>query len=97
MKILLREGGLLEIPARLLKRFRFTVDTPFGLAAPHARLMWLVNEPDRLPAGATEDNLKLTGTLDSLSVADIFSLLNMSQRSGVIVFLFEQGEKKRLV
>lgn len=93
MKILLREGGLLEIPARLLKRFRFTVDTPFGLAAPHARLMWLVNEPDRLPAGATEDNLKLTGTLDSLSVADIFSLLNMSQRSGVIVFLFEQGEK----
>ncbi len=93
MKVNLLDGGLVRIPARLLKQFRLTVDSLFGLIAPHQRLMWLVHEPERFSFNADLSKLKLTGYVESIGVADMFSTFNMSQRTGALAFLMDDVEK----
>lgn len=93
MKTTLQAGGLLSLPARLLKKFRLAPGADFEVLALNRRLFWLLHEPENTGFSADPKSLTMTGNVSAIGVADLFSILNMGQHTGALVFMRDDSEK----
>ncbi len=98
----LESGGILKLPAGLMRQLRAPVGTRFAVVPAGDAMLWLFREDEDEPEGlAWSDHCTLAGRIGSFGIADLFGALNMSQKTGVVVFrhgglhkevFFDRGE-----
>ena len=92
-RVILESGGELTLPGPVLRQLRLHQPEPF-LAFPQGR-----HAVQLLRAGMTFGSIKkvqevvLSGDLERFGIADLFSLVNMSRRSGLLLIIAEAAQK----
>lgn len=98
----LESGGTLKLPSGLLRQMRAPVGTKFAVVPAGDAMIWVFREDEDQPSAlAWADHCTLAGKIGSFGIADLFGALNMSQKTGAVVFrhgdthkevFFERGE-----
>lgn len=101
-RIVIEAGGTLTLPPRILRELRAPVGTEFSARTAGTHLLLLFREHESVPEMAQwVPKCSLVGSISTFSIADLFSTLNMGQKTGVILFesaghakrvYFERGE-----
>ena len=83
----IQSGGLLKLPPQVLRQMRAPVGTRFGLIPAGENLAILFRDNESAPEmRAWLPHCTFVGLIGSFGIADLFSTINMSQKSGVLVF-----------
>lgn len=92
-RLVLESGGELTLPGPVLRRLRLHQPEPF-LAFPQGR-----HAVQLLRAGVTLGSVQkvreaaLSGDLERFGIADLFSLVNMSRRTGLLLIVADAAQK----
>lgn len=92
-RIVLESGGELTLPGPVLRRLRLHQPEPF-LAFPQGR-----HAVQLLRSGVTLGSIRkvreaaLSGDLERFGIADLFSLVNMSRRTGLLLIVADAAQK----
>jgi hypothetical protein len=86
-------GGDLRLPASALRHLRLLRPERFAVFSEGRQLVHLI----RVDAGPETllhaERISLSGSIEGFGIADLFSLLNMSRRSGMLLLVSEQARK----
>ncbi|HBL27739.1 MAG TPA: hypothetical protein DD490_12955, partial [Acidobacteria bacterium] len=85
--------GSLTLPPWTLAQLRLLRPEPFLVLADGSHAVHLIRAGSGPPALLQAERITLQGSLEGFGIADLFSLLNMSRRSGMLLLISEQIQK----
>ena len=100
-RIEIEAGGVLRLPPGLMRVMRAPLGTVFSPLAAGQNALILFREDEQQMLRVNPQDCALLGRIGAFGVADLFSTINMSQKSGMLMFesgpvvkrvFFESGE-----
>ncbi|HEX4964006.1 MAG TPA: DUF4388 domain-containing protein [Thermoanaerobaculia bacterium] len=86
-------GGELTLPDGVLHELRLLRPEPFLVFSEGRQFVHMIRADAGPAALLKAERVSLQGNLESFGIADLFSLLNMSRRSGLLLLIAEQAQK----
>jgi hypothetical protein len=86
-------GGELTLPDSVLHELRLLRPEPFLVFSEGRQFVHMIRADAGSGALLKAESISLQGNLESFGIADLFSLLNMSRRSGLLLLIAEQAQK----
>jgi hypothetical protein len=86
-------GGELTLPESVLHELRLLRPEPFLVFSEGRQFVHMIRADAGSGALLKAESISLQGNLESFGIADLFSLLNMSRRSGLLLLIAEQAQK----
>jgi len=86
-------GGELILPDSVLHELRLLRPEPFLVFSEGRQFVHMIRADAGSGALLKAERISLQGNLESFGIADLFSLLNMSRRSGLLLLIAEQAQK----
>lgn len=86
-------SGELTLPDHVLHELRLLRPEPFLVFSEGRQFVHMIRADVGSGALLKAERISLQGSLESFGIADLFSLLNMSRRSGLLLLLAEQVQK----
>ncbi|MCX5867144.1 MAG: DUF4388 domain-containing protein [Proteobacteria bacterium] len=92
--ITIKPGGILELPAKLTQSLELKGNDQFKVVVMGKKLVQLLKvDEDFSRLIQNDDKIVMTGDLEGVGITDLFSILNMSQKTGVLVLVSEKAYK----
>lgn len=86
-------GGELTLPGAILRDLRLLRPEPFVVFAEGRQFIHMIRA-DAGPATLSQaERISLHGSIEGFGIADLFSLLNMSRRSGLLLLIADQVQR----
>ena len=86
-------GGDLTLPGDVLRALRLLRPEPFLVFSEGGQLIHMIRADAGPAALIKAERISLQGNLESFGIADLFSLLNMSRRDGLLLLLSDPVQK----
>ena len=86
-------GGDLTLPDDILRALRLLRPEPFLIFSEGRQLIHMIRADAGPAALIKAERISLQGSLESFGIADLFSMLNMSRRSGLLLLLADPVQK----
>ncbi|MCX5858992.1 MAG: DUF4388 domain-containing protein [Proteobacteria bacterium] len=92
--ITIKPGGILELPARLAQSLELKGNDQFRVMVMGKNLLQLLKmDEDFFRMAKNDAKVIFTGDLEGIGITDLFSILNMSQKTGALVLVSEKKYK----
>ncbi len=86
-------GGELTLPGGILRELRLLRPEPFVVFAEGRQFIHMIRADAGPAALLKAERISLHGSIEGFGIADLFSLLNMSRRSGLLLLIADQAQK----
>jgi hypothetical protein len=86
-------GGELTLPDPVLQELRLLRPEAFLVFSEGRQFLHMIRADAAAGVLSKAERISLHGNLESFGIADLFSLLNMSRRSGLLLLIAEQTQK----
>jgi hypothetical protein len=91
--VVIEPGGEVTLPARVVHDLRLLRPEPFAVFSDGRHFIHMVRADAGPAALGVAERISLHGTIEGFGIADLFSLLNMSRRSGVLLLITDRVQK----
>ncbi|MDD5224747.1 MAG: DUF4388 domain-containing protein [bacterium] len=92
--ITIKPGGILELPAQLAQSLELKDNDKFRAVVVGKKLLQLFKmDEDFFRLAKNDAKVIFTGDLEGVGITDLFSILNMSQKTGALVLVSEKKYK----